>query len=268
MRRTLIVLLAIVGLLEIPCHAQRPSGFSWINTATDKTTMNVVRRALKTESHASIRKVGVEDGFAIVMATFSEDLDADRWSIYSLSLATGKMQILVSGYKVKLLDWVGKSSPELAFTYYDCWGCEAATLFSTLHFIKGAGWSARWPNKSVDPKYPQPGAVVSYGDAGEPYTDDVVDQVFAVVSLSNGGFASGSWFHSRDTKTGKIGNDVEKYSFDPLTGVDRVEKLDGSQSLAWRRVLCTPSSALIKAGIGQTSRACQKILKQKHSAVR
>ena len=66
----------------------------------------------------------------------------------------------------------------------------------------------------------------------------------------------------------KIGNDVEKYSFDPLTGVDRVEKLDGSQSLAWRRVLCTPSSALIKAGIGQTSRACQKILKQKHSAVR
>jgi hypothetical protein len=178
------------------------------------------------------------------------------------------MSILVSGYKVKLLDWVGKSSPELAITYYDCWGCEAATLFSTLHYIKGVGWSARWPNKTVDPNYPQPGAVVSYGDAGEPYDDDVVDQVFAVVSQPNGGFAAGSWFHSRDTKTGKIDNDVEKYSFDPATGEDLIEKLTGSQSLAWRREICASSNALIKAGIGQNLKSCQKVLEQNHPSGR
>jgi len=230
--------------------------------------MKIVHRALKSEPHTSIHKVGVEDGFAIVLTTIHEDEDSYRWSIYSLSLVTGRMRILVSGYKVKLLDWVGKSSPELAITYYDCWGCEAATLFSTLHYIKGVGWRARWPNKTVDPNYPQPGAVVSYGDAGEPYDDNVVDQVFAVVSQPNGGFAAGRWFHSRDTKTGKIDNDVEKYSFDPATGEDHVEKLTGSQSLAWRREICTPSYALIKASIGQDSKACQKVLEQKHPSGR
>jgi hypothetical protein len=261
MKRTLIVMLAIFVLLRIPCPAQRPTGFSWVDPAADKTTMKIVRHALKMDSHTSIRKVGVLDDFAIVLTTINEDEDSDRWSIYSLSLVTGGMRILVSGYKVKLLDWVGKTSPELAITYYDCWGCEAATLFSTLHYIKGVGWSARWPNKTVDPNYPQPGAVVSYGDAGEPYDDDVVDQVFAVVSLPDGGFAAGSWFHSRDTKTGKISDDVEKYFFDPATGEDHVEKLNGSQSLTWKREICTPSNVLTKAGIGQDSKSCLKVLR-------
>jgi hypothetical protein len=169
----------------------------------------------------------------------------------------------VSGYKVKLLDWVGKNHPELAISYYDCWGCEAATLFTTLHFTKGTGRSARWQNKTVDPHYPQPGAVVSYGDAGEPYDDDVVNQVFAVVSQPNGDFAAGSWFHSRDTKTGKIDDDVKRYFFDPATSKDRVEKLTGAQSLAWRREICTPSNALVKANIGQDSKLCRNILRKR-----
>jgi hypothetical protein len=261
MKRVLIASLTIISILNMPGLAQRPAGFSWVNTDTDKATMTIVRRNLKTNSHTIIRKIGIEDGFAMVLTTTREDGDdADRWSIYSLSQASGKVQILVSGYKVKLLDWVGKTSPELAITYYDCWGCEAATLFTTLHFTKGVGWSARWPNKIVDPNYPQPGAVVSYGDAGEPYDDDVVDQVFAVVSLPNGAFAAGSWFHSRDVKTGKIDNDVERYSFDPVTREDRVEKLIGSQSLAWRREICNPSNVLIKASIGLDSKSCRRVL--------
>ena len=260
MKRYLILLLAISTFLIKPGLAQRPAGFSWIDIASDKTTMNNVRHTLKTDAHTSIRRVGLEDGFALVLTTTYEDQDSDRWSIYSLSLATGNARILVSGYKVKLLDWIGKISPELAISYYDCWGCEAATLFTTLNFIKGAGWSARWPNKTVDQKYPQPGAVVSYGDAGEPYDDDVVDQIFAVVSQPDGEFSAGSWFHSRNTKTGKIDDDVEKYFFDPETGKDRVEKLTGAPSLAWRREICTSSNFLIKASIGQDSMSCRRVL--------
>jgi hypothetical protein len=261
MKRVFIVLLALFALLKMPGVAQRPAGFSWIDTASDKATMNIVHRALKTDSHNSIRRVGVEDGFALVLTTVHEDEDSDRWTIYSLSLATGKTQILVSGYKVKLAEWIGKNTPELALTYYDCWGCEAATLFTTLHFTKGTGWSARWQNKTVDPNYPQPGAVVSYGDAGEPYDDDVVDQIFAVVSLPDGSFAAGSWYHSRDTKTGKIQNDVERYSIDQATGKDLIEKLTGAQSLEWRRKICTQSNALTKASIGQDSKSCRNILR-------
>jgi hypothetical protein len=120
---------------------------------------------------------------------------------------------------------------------------------------------ARWPNKTPDANYPQPGAVVSYGDAGEPYDDDMVDQVFAVVLQPNGGFAAGSWFHSRNTKTGKVSNDVEKFYIDLTTGEDRVEQLSGERSLEWRREICTPSNVLlIKASIGQNSKSCRRVL--------
>ena len=119
MKRILILMLAVFTLLQIPCPAQRPAGFSWIDTALEKTTMNIIHHALKIDSKTSIRKVGLEDGFALVLTTTHDDEDADRWSIYNLSLDTGKAFILVSGFKVLLQDWVGKNSPELAIKYYE-----------------------------------------------------------------------------------------------------------------------------------------------------
>src|SRR5271166_1036510 len=141
MRRALTFLFASSMLSVVPCSAQMPRAFSWVDPQSDKITMATVRHALKPGSNTSIRRVGVEDGFAIVMATSQEGGDSERWSIYNLSLATGERRMLVSGYRVKVLDWVGLTSPELAIKYYDCWGCEAATLFTTLHFAKSSGWS-------------------------------------------------------------------------------------------------------------------------------
>jgi hypothetical protein len=250
--------------------AKTPEGFSWVDLQSDKTTLAAVRHALKASSYTSIRRVGVEGDSAIVMTTSRESgEEADRWSIYNVTLATNKARVLVSGYRVKVLDWIGSTTPELAITYYDCWGCEAATLFTTIHFTNGMGWSARWPNKKGNADYPQPGAVVSYGDAGEPYDDNDVDQIFAVVNQPDGGFAVGSWFHSRDTKTGKINDDVERYSIDPATGKDRVERLIGDSALKWARELCSQSNTPAGPNVGQSSKACRGALRSQslHSAL-
>jgi hypothetical protein len=169
--------------------------------------------------------------------------------------------VLVFGYGVKLLDWIGAANDELAITYFDCWECEAATLFTTLQFIKGSGWRARWPNKTQNSAYPQPGAVALMTDVGEPYDDNDVDFVFAVVTQPGKSFAAGSWFHSRNSKTGKIEDDVERYSLDTKTGKDRVEKLDGQAALNWERRICTPSSIRIQPSFGQHSKACRSILR-------
>jgi hypothetical protein len=241
--------------------AKTPEGFSWVNPQSDKATMVAVRHAIKASSHTSIRRVGVEGGSAIVMTTFRESgEEADHWSIYNVTLATNKTRMLVSGYRVKVLDWIGSTSPELAVAYYDCWGCEAATLFTTIRFTKGTGWGARWPNKKGNAGYPQPGAIVSYGDAGEPYDDNDVDQIFAVVYQPDGGFSVGSWFHSRDTKSGKIDDDVERYSIDPATGEDRVERLIGDPALKWEHELCSQSNTPVGPNIGQSSKACRRVL--------
>jgi hypothetical protein len=260
MIRVSIIQLAIFTLFTALGRTQAPEGFSWVNLQSDKTTMTPVRRALKAYPYTSIRRVGLEGQYAIVL-TASRDGDADLWSIYDVSLATKKARILVRGYRLRVLDWIGPKSPELGITYYDCWGCEAATLFTTIHFVKGVGWSARWPNDKGDAQNPQPGAVVSYGDAGEPYDDNEVDQIFAIVLQPNGSFAAGSWFHSRNTKTRKTDDVVARFSADPLTGEEHVENLSGVQASEWKREICTQSSTPIKPSVGQGSKACKGVLR-------
>jgi hypothetical protein len=269
MRSAVIFLLAISTFSAVRSVATTPEGFSWVDPQSDKTTIAAVRHALKVSSYTSIRRVGVEGDAAIVMTTFRESgEEADHWSIYNVSLATDKARMLVSGYRVKVLDWIGLKTPELAIAYYDCWGCEAATLFTTIHFTNGKGWRARWPNKRGNADNPQPGAIVSYGDVGEPYDDSDVDQLFAVVNQPDGGFAVGIWLHSRDAKTGKINGDVEKYSIDPATGDERVDKLTGDSALKWELELCSQSNTPAGPNFGQSSKACRRALRSQslHSA--
>lgn len=259
------VLIAATFLFCVPpSRADTPAGFAWVNLETDKTMMAEVRHALQNASISAIREVGVEGGFALVMTT-SREADAptpdyDQWHIYNISLQTGKSQLLVFGYGVKLLDWIGPKNNELAITYYDCWECEAATLFTALHFTRDIGWAARWQNKTQATDFPQPGAVALMTDIGEPYGDNEVNQVFAVVAQQSNGFAAGSWLHSRDNKTGKVDDDVLRYSIDAKTGNDRVDKLMGQAALTWERLICTQSSVIIQPSIGQNSRACRSVL--------
>lgn len=265
MRNAFVLVSTICLLFAQPSQATTPAEFSWVNMESDKTTMTAVRRALHDRSITAIREVGVQDGFALVM-TASRDGDAptpasDRWTIYNVSLTTGKSRVLVSGYVVELLDWIGQKQNELAISYSHCYECEPVKLFTVFHFTKGVGWRARWSNSTKDANYPQPGAVVSYGDVGAPYTDDEVDQVFAILPTADGGFAVGSWFHSRNTKTGKIDDDVYRYSIDSTTGKDRLEKLSGNLALNWKRKICTDSSTVVGPSLGQHSKACRAVLK-------
>ena len=262
---------AILFLSTVPLwftsalHAAVPQGFSWVNLETDKTTMALVRRSVHDNSVTAIREVGVQDGFALVMAVSREQGDPtpdyDRWSIYSLVLATGKTRLLLTGYGVKIHDWIGPSGEELAITYYDCWECEPATLFTTLRLVKGSGWVARWPDERRDAESPKPGALVLTSDVGEPYDDTEAQQVFAVVARPSTGFAAGYWLHTKEIKTGKLDDDVLRYSVDPSTGKDRVESLKGLAALKWKRQICGRSDVLPQLGFGQDSKACRSVLR-------
>jgi hypothetical protein len=269
MRKLLLVVLGLSLLLVKIAVAQMPSGFSWVNIESDKTTMATVRRALHDPTITSIREVGMKGGFALVM-TASRESDAptpdyDRWTIYNVALRTDSVRVLAIGYGVKLLDWIGPAKSELAMTYYDCWECEAATLFTTFRFKDNLGWQARWPNKTQDAKYPQPGSVAIMTDVGDPYDDEVVDQVFAVITQPNNRFAVGSWTHSRNIKNGKVSDSVERYSVDPTTQEDRIERLTGQAALSWERQICNPSNLLMQPSNGQDSKACRNVLRKPSS---
>jgi hypothetical protein len=264
LRAFIFVSVLFLSVAEIS-RAELPGGFSWIDLESDQATMSMVRHALHDSSITAIREVGVEDGSALVMTTSREagapTPDYDRWTIYDISLKTGKSQVLVSGYGIKLIDWIGQAHDELAITFDNCWECEPSTVFTTLHFTKGLGWRARWPNKPHDPRYPEPGATVLMTGVGPPYDDDVVEQVFAVVRLPNNGFAAGSWVRWHYADIGKTEDDVERYSIDPATHEDRVEKLGGQAALKWEREICAESNILIQPSVGQNSRRCRAVLR-------
>jgi hypothetical protein len=265
MKRTIFLMSAIVLCLTQQGTADVPAAFIWVNLESDAATMSIVRHALRDTSMSAIREVGVEDGFALAMTVSREagapTPDYDLWSIYSISLANGKSKIIVSGYGVKLLDWIGSAHDELAITYYDCWECEAATIFTTFHVVKGVGWEARWADDSANMGHPQPGAVVQTTGVGEPYDDDDAEQVFAVVPQPNGGFAAGNWLHSRNTQSGKISDYVKKYSIDPATKKDQIETLGGTAALSWEQVICTKSNVLIQPSVGQDTKACRDVVR-------
>jgi hypothetical protein len=239
--------------------AEVPDAFSWINLESDQKTMTAVRRAIHDPSITAIREVGVEAGFALVLVASRENSaptpDYDRWSIYNVELNSGASQLLVSGYGVRLIDWAGAGRDELAVTYYDCWECEAETLFTMIRMQKGVGWKARWINKSQGTRYPQPGILASMQDI-----DDDVKLVFAVVAQPKGGFAVGKWLYSSTAKAGNLDIDVERYSVDPVTNEDRIEKLNGRAALNWEREICTESNISMKPSTGQDSEACRSIL--------
>jgi hypothetical protein len=253
-------------LLSLFCRAEVPAGFSWVNLESDSAVMTKVRQALHDKSVTAIREVGVEDGFALVMTASREDgaptPDYDRWTIYNISLANGASRVLVSGYGVQLHDWIGSKQDELAITYYDCWECEAARLFTTLHFAKDAGWSVRWTNKTGEGNYPQPGVLVSTSDVPDS-PDDEVDVVFAVIAAQKNGFGYvvGSWVQSRNLKSRTVEDDAARYTVDQISGQERVEKLTGQAALNWERMICTGSNIMLQPSSGQDSKACKRALR-------
>jgi hypothetical protein len=265
MHRTPTIAAILLLLFAKSSHAQLPSNFSWINLESDKKTMPIVRQALHNQHVTAIREVGVKDGFALVMTTSRQPdeptPDYDSWEIYSINLSTEKSRELFGGYGVKLLEWIGSNNEELAVSYFDCWECEAATLLTTIHLVPGSGWQPRWPNKPNNPAGPPlPGAVVDIGDMGMPYDDNDVDQIYAFVKQPDNRFAIGTWTYSRNTITGKIEQDVERYSIDPKTGNDRTEKLSGQAALDWKRVICNRDNILTQASSGQDSKTCHRIM--------
>lgn len=243
--------------------AQMPKGFHWVDMEHDHEMMAKVRGALKGQSYTAIREVGVEDGFALVMITSRENdaptPDYDSWSIYNISLKTSVPNNIVLGYGVKLLDWIGQGKNELSLTYYDCWECEAATVFTTLRFQSGKGWSSRWADHpDGKPDRPQPGVVVYAAPEEGP---DDTQQVFAIIEKDDGSFSAGSWVRGTDD-AGHMHDVTQRFSINPQTGRETIDTLTGARALAWDKQLCSPDLAQTVPNTGQNLPMCKALLKK------
>ena len=263
MRLGFLLAAALSLTFPLTSVAQVPRGFAWVNLESNTSVMAKVRSSLQDHTMTAIREVGVQGQFALVMTAArprgESTGDADAWTVYSVSLTSGQNNVLLRGYRVQLLRWIGKGAGELAITYDSCSGCEPVIMFTTLRLDPGVGWTARWSGEGLTDTSDQPGAAVVAGGVGEPYDDDEVSQVFGLIVQQNGEFTAGSWVRTRNTKTGQVEDDIERYSVDPISAADRVEHLRGAAAVNWERAVCTPSQLLVAPSLGQDSAACREV---------
>ena len=261
--KCLLVSLAI----SATAHGQMPAGFRWVDFKRESATVQKVEQALKSEDYTAIREILLKDEFALVMAVRRESWQAtpaeDQWLVYSVSTKSGDVRKLLSAYDLQTKSWFqfySRDTQDLGITYLHCDECEPASLFTVLHYDHRDGWRARWANKE-DTNHP--GIVFRVTDVGEPYTNEDVDQVFAVFAPKDGIASVGTWYHSRDLATGKLSDDVVRYSVDPSTGEDRSTVLTGSKAKEWELQLCKVANSWSGPAMGQSSRACKGVLSSK-----
>lgn len=263
------LLLVLVSISATAC-GQMPASFHWVDFRRDTATVQKVEQALTAEDYSAIREIGVADGFALVMAVrrgSGQDIpEGDQWLVYNISTKSWKAQTLLTGYRLEIKSWISFSSPEqqdLGIVYLDCWECEPASLFTAFHYDSRNGWRARWANKE---NLKQPGIVFLVTDVGDPYTNEDVDQVFALLSPHDSIASVGTWYHSRDLATGKVADGVARFSVDPSTGKDKSTVLTGMEAKEWELKLCKAADSPSGLAIGQSSRACKGLLSAKRKA--
>lgn len=239
-----------------------PAGFHWVDFKQEVPTVAKIERALKDESYTAIREIGVTDAFALVLTVHREPdqttFYGDEWRVYSISTKTWTVRSLLSGYDLQVKDWVRfqqRSAQDLGVVYKECWECEPASLFTAMHYDSHNGWRARWANEK-DPNHP--GITMQVTDVGDPYTNEDVDQVFAVTRLEEGSAIAGTWYRSKDLSTGKITESVKKFWVDQATGRDKSAELSGTDAKTWEVILCKPHSPY-GLSQGQDTRACKRM---------
>jgi len=264
MRINYVKVLLVTLAISATAHGQMPAGFHWVDFKRESATVQKVEQALKAEDYTAIREIGLADGFALVMVVRREsgqDIPYDdQWFVYNVSTKSGKALPLLTGYNLHVKSWISfysRNQQDLGITYLDCWGCEPASLFTAFHYDSREGWRARWANKE-DPNHP--GIPFRLTDVGDPYTNEEVDQVFAVLAPNDGIASVGTWYHSRDLATGKISDGVGRFSVDPSTGKDKSDVLTGPKAKEWELQLCKAKDSWTGPAMGQSSRACKGVL--------
>ena len=262
MFRSSVVILFVAMLTCIDVHSQTPAGFHWVDFRKEASTVSKVEHALSGEDYSAVREIGLTDVFALVLTVHRDPgqttFYGDEWRVYSISTKTWGVQSLLIGYDLQVKDWVRfqqRSVQDLGVVYKDCWECEPASVFTAFHYDSHKGWRARWGNEK-DPNHP--GITMQVTDVADPYTNEDVDQVFAVSALEEASAIAGTWYRSKDLSSGKITESVTKFWVDQATGSDKSIELSGADAKTLEVILCKPHSPY-RLSQGQDTSACKRI---------
>ena len=250
-------LLLTILLLPASALAQAsPENFRWIDfhSPPDQDVIVWVTRALDTEQWTAIREIGVEYDAALVVTTLRKTPQSppalDTFSVWSVSLTSHKVNALLKGANLRLLDWmlfaVGRPR-DLAVLYDDCNDCDASTFFTAFYYdVTQHGWAPRWMRGSQ---------AIPLQSAATPQSA-AVSQTYAVLADPNGHEVVGTWNHFDYGKEKPAEDYVYRYDVDPLSGLERTQRLSGNDADALKRRICASTDAVTGLARGQDTPIC------------
>ncbi|MGO9436438.1 MAG: hypothetical protein ACLP00_19355 [Terracidiphilus sp.] len=268
--RGLLVALAATGLaLTTSLRAQQsPDNFHWVDfhAKQDEDVVVWVRRALDPEKWSAIREIGVEYDAALVVTTLRKTPQTppvlDTFSVWSVSLTNHSVNLLLTGANLRLLDWmlfaIGRPR-DLGALYDDCNECDASTFLTAFYYdITQHSWAARWMRGKQ---------AIPLLSANGPQ-NVTVSEAYAVLADPNGHEIVGTWNHF-DYGTLRDPEDyVYQYDVDPLSGLERTQRLNGKEADAMKRRICAGTDAVTGLARGQNSSLCQSKPQTPHRAAR
>ena len=235
--------------------------FRWMDfhSPKDQDVIVWVTRALDAEKWTAIREIGVQYDAALVVTTErptpQSPAGADPFSIYSVSLTTHLVTPVLKGVNLRWLDWMHFSeghAPEPTALYDNCNECSADTYFTAFHYDNSQHmWAARWMRG---------GQAAPISTANVP-PGSAWTEVYAVMAESNGRGLLATWNYFDYGKLKPADDFVYQYDVDPVSGLERTQRLSGKDADAMKQRLCRAQDAIPDLARGQNSALCQETLK-------
>lgn len=244
MLRPVSLLVAAFVLVATACAQQAPEGFRWIDfhAPEDQPVVVWVQRSLSTEKWSAIREIAVEYDAALVITSLRNNPQAppsaDQQTVWTVSLTEHTAHPLVTGYHLRLADWLALSPGhprELGALYDSCQDCAADTSFTAFYYdLRTHGWNSRWMR----------GTLAAPVHAATPPAGVVVSELAVLLANPDGRQFLATWSHLDYGKAREAEDYLYQYDVDPFSLLDRTQVISGKAADAFRQKICAAPQSL------------------------
>jgi len=253
-----VMAMAALLMASLTAGAQQDP-FRWMDfhAAKDQDIVAWVTRSLVASDWTAIREIGVQYDAALVVTTKRARPDAppnaDTFTIWTVSLTSHDHAVLISGVNLRWLDFMrfGDDGPEPTALYDSCRDCAAETYFTSFHYVaRNHAWQARWMRN---------GQAVPMWSTNTP-TGMVWTQAYAGLAEPDGRAFVGTWNRFDYGPQKPVDDFLFVYDIDPVSGLERTERLNGKEAEALKLRICRTQDVLPGLARGQDGALCQTVI--------
>jgi hypothetical protein len=258
--RCAVAAASVLTLASFLSAQQPPDTFRWMDfhNPKDQDIVVWVTRSLAVDDWSAIREIGVKYDAALVVTTHRATPQSlpedDTFSVWSVSLTSHDIALLLSGVNLRILDWERFADgflEDLTALYDDCRNCAATTYFTAFYYdATQHGWAARWirGGKGVPVWNTSPPSGVALA------------QLYELAAEGDGHTSLYIWSHIENGKQKPPQDYIFRFDRDPFSGLDRTVELSSKELGAIELRICRGQDAVGGVLRGQDSEICAQLV--------